>query len=54
MRFSAVDAAFSKHTIYRDGQMHLLTTRDGNNKTIVLGWATCETESSVTYEYFAE
>ena len=54
MRFSAVDAAFSKHTIYRDGQMHLLTTRDGNNKTIVLAWAICETESSATYEYFAE
>ena len=54
MRFSAVDSAFSKHTIYRDGQMHLLTTRDGNNKTIVLAWAICETESSATYEYFAE
>jgi len=53
MRFAAVDAAFSKHTVYRDGQLHLLTTRDGNNKTLVLAWAICETESSDTYEYFA-
>ena len=53
MRFAAVDAAFSKHTVYRDGQLHLLTTRDGNNKTIALAWAICETESSATYEYFA-
>ena len=53
MRFAAVDAAFSKHTVYRDGQLHLLTTRDGDNKTIVLAWAVCETESGPTYEYFA-
>ena len=53
MKFSAVDAAFSKHPVYRDGMMHLLTTRDGNNKTIVLAWAICETESSETYKYFA-
>jgi len=53
MRFAAVDAAFSKHTVYRDGQLHLLTTRDGDNKTIVLAWAICETESKATYEYFA-
>ena len=53
MRFAGVDAAFSKHTVYRDGQLHLLTTRDGNNKTIALAWAICETESSATYEYFA-
>jgi hypothetical protein len=53
MKFAAVDAAFSKHTVYRDGQLHLLTTRDGNNKVIVLAWAICETESGATYEYFA-
>jgi len=53
MKFSAVDAAFSKHPIYRDGMLHLLTTRDGNNKTIVLAWAICETESGDTYDYFA-
>lgn len=53
MKFSAVDAAFSKHPVYRDGMPHLLTTRDGDNKTIVLAWAICETESGDTYEYFA-
>ena len=53
MKFAAVDAAFSKHTVYRDGQLHLLTTRDGDNKTIVLAWVICGTESSATYEYFA-
>lgn len=54
MKFSAVDAAFSKHTVYRDGQFHLLTTRDGNNRVLPLAWALCETESGATYEWFAE
>ena len=53
IRFSAVDAAFSKHTVYREGYLHLLTTKDGNNKTIVLAWAICETESGDTYKYFS-
>ena len=30
----------------------MITTRDGDNKTIVLAWSICETESSDTYEYF--
>ena len=54
MRFSAVDAAFSKHIVYREGYLHLLTTRDGNNKTIALAWAVCETESGDTYKYFSD
>lgn len=54
MKFSAVDAAFIKHTIYRDGQFHLLTTRDGNNRVLPLAWAICETESGETYAWFAE
>ena len=54
MRFAAVDAAFSKHTEYRDGCLHLLTTRDGNNEILVLAWAICETESGDTYIFFAE
>ncbi len=53
LRFSAVDAAFSKHSIYRDGFLHLLTTRDSNNKVLVLAWAICETESGDTYDWFA-
>ena len=53
IRFSAVDAAFSKHIVYREGYLHLLTTRDGNNKTIALAWAVCETESGDTYKYFS-
>ena len=53
MRFSAVDAAFSKHIVYREGYLHLLTTRDGDNKTIVLAWAVCETESGDAYKYFS-
>ena len=36
VRFSVVDAAFSKYTVYREGYLHLLTTRYGNNKTIAL------------------
>ena len=54
MKLSAVDACFSKHPVYRDGMLHLLTTKDGNNKTLVLAWCVCETESADTYEYFAE
>ena len=53
MKVSAVDAAFSKHTVYREGYLHLLTTKDGNNKTIALAWAICETESGDTYDYFS-
>ena len=54
MKFCAVDAAFSKHAQYRDGQLHVLTTRDGNNRVLVLAWALCETESAETYAWFAE
>ena len=52
MKVSAVDAAFSKHSVYREGYLHLLTTKDGDNKTIALAWAICETESGDTYDYF--
>ena len=54
LKFCAVDAAFSKHTIYRDGYLHLLTTRDGNNELLILAVAVCETESGPTYEWFAD
>ena len=54
MKFSAVDAAFMKHTIYREGFLHLLTTRDGDNKVCPLAWAMCETESGDTYSWFAQ
>ena len=54
MKFAAVDAAFSKHSMYRDGYLHMLTTRDGNNKLLVLAIAVCETESASTYEWFAQ
>jgi hypothetical protein len=54
LKFCAVDAAFSKHSKYRDGYMHLLTTRDGNNRLLILAVAVCETESGDTYEWFAE
>ena len=53
-KFSAVDACFSKHSVYRQGYLHLLTTRDGNNKVLPLAWAFCETESGDTYKWFAD
>lgn len=53
MKFSAVDACYSRHSMYRQGYLHLLTTRDGNNKVLPLAWAWCETESGPTYEWFA-
>ena len=52
--FSAVDACFSKHAIYRDGFLHVLTTRDGNNRVLPIAWAICETESGDTYDWFAD
>ena len=51
LKFAAVDAAFSKHSMYRDGYMHLLTIRDGNNKVLVLAVAVCESESGDTYHW---
>ena len=50
LKFATVDAAFSKHSVYRDGFLHLLTTRDG---MLILAVAICETESASTYEWFA-
>ena len=54
MRFSAVDACYSRHSMYRQGYLHLLTTKDGNNKCLTLAWAWCETESADTYTWFAQ
>ena len=54
MKFNGVDAAHSKHSVYRQGYLHILTTRDGNNKILPLAWANCETESADTYKFFAE
>ena len=53
MRFSAVHDAFSKHTVYREGYLHLLTTKDGDKKQFALAWAICETKSGDVYEYFS-
>ena len=49
MQFSAVDATHTKHLQYRFGMIHMLTTRDSNNKLLPLAWAICETESQSTY-----
>ena len=54
MRFSAIDACFSKHSMYHQGYLHMVSTRDGNNKVLPLAWAFCETESGDTYTWFAE
>ena len=53
MQFSAVDGTFCKHTQYKSGVIHMITTRDGNNEIMPLAWAVCETESGPTYKYFA-
>ena len=54
MKFCAVDACHSRHHIYHSGRLHLLTTRDGNNKVVVLAWCYAEIESADTYQYFAD
>lgn len=52
--FSACDATHCKHLQYRSGQIHMVTTRDGNNKLLPLAWAICETESGDTHQWFAD
>ena len=54
LKVSAVDACHSKHSIYRDGRLHILTTYDGDNHLIPLAWMWAETESGDTYQWFAE
>ena len=54
IRFNGIDAGHSKHSVYRQGLLHILSTRDGNNKILPLCWATCETESGDTYEFMAD
>ena len=51
--YFGVDACFSRHHVYRQGYLHLLSMRDGNNKLMPLAWAMCETESGKTYAWFA-
>ena len=52
--FSMVDGTHMHHVHYRDGVAHMCTTLDGNNRTILLAAAICETESSSTWAYFGE
>ena len=54
IKFNAIDATYSRHSVYRQGYLHMLSTRDGNNKILPLAWAICETESGPTYEFFAD
>ena len=48
IKFVTVDAT------YRQGFLHMLTTRDGDNKLLVLDLAVCETNSGSTYTWFVE
>lgn len=43
-----------KHIHYRDGIAHLFTTIDGNNKSLLLALALCESESIATWEWFGK
>ena len=52
--FSMVDGTHMHHVHYRDGVAHMCTTLDGNNRTILLAAAICETESASTWAYFGE
>ena len=51
---SAVDACFLKHTHYRSGQLHIISTKDGNNHLLPIAWCVCDTESGPSYQYFAD
>ena len=54
MKFSAADGAHCKHTLYKSGVIHMLSTRDGNNELMPVAWGICETESGDSYRWFAE
>ena len=54
INFSGVDSTFTKHYIFRQGQLMLLVTRDSNNQLLVLAWCTCLKENSANYRYFAD
>ena len=51
---SAVDACFLKHTQYGSGQLHIVSTKDGDNRLLPIAWCVCDTESGDSYQYFAE
>lgn len=53
MGFSAVDATGCKHLQYRNGTIHMITTRDGDNKLIPVAWSFSQGESGDSYEFFA-
>ena len=53
-KLSAVDACWFKHFVYQTGQIHMISTLDGNKKVVPLAWAICETESRNTWEYFRD
>ena len=54
MKVSAVDATHSRHHVYSDGRLHILSTYDGDDHMIPLAWMWAETESGDTYQWFAE
>ena len=51
---SAVDACFLKHTHYRSGMLHIISTKDGNNHLLPIAWCVCDNESGDSYQYFAD
>ena len=51
---SAVDACVLKHTQYRSGQLHIISTKDGDNRLLPIAWCVCDTESGDSYQYFAD
>lgn len=53
INFSGIDSTFFKHYHFREGQLMLLVTRDGNNQLVVLAWCICLKENADNYKYFA-
>ena len=50
--YSALDACHYKHMQYRDGLVHMLVTRDGNNQGLPLAYMIAETESGDSWNHF--
>ena len=51
---SGVDACFLKHTQYSSGQLHIISTKDGDNRLLPIAWSVSETEGGPSYAYFAD
>ena len=52
--FFAIDSCFTKHYIVNGMQLHILVGRTGHNTVLILAWSPDMSETSESYQWFAE